>query len=110
VSADSTALFDRIAHKRDESRYRLRLFVSGMTPRSTEAVVLIKRICEELLKGRYELEVVDLYVHTEEAISAQIIAAPTLVKEQPLPRRRLIGNLADRERVLKGLELNRIAQ
>ena len=76
-----------------------------MTPRSTEAVASIKTICEEHLKGRYDLEVIDLYQHPELAKEAQILAAPTLVKQLPEPLRRLIGNLADTERVLIGLDL-----
>jgi len=103
---DSAEAFKRaVAASSQEQRYLLRLFVTGMTPRSTEAVASIKTICEEHLKGRYDLEVIDLYQHPELAKEAQILAAPTLVKQLPEPLRRLIGNLADTERVLIGLDL-----
>ena len=89
-----------------EQNYVLRLFVTGMTPRSTEAIAAIKAICEQHLTGRYDLEVIDIYQRPELATEAQIIAAPTLVKQLPEPLRRLIGNLSDQERVLIGLDLN----
>ena len=90
-----------------EDRYVLRLYVTGMTPRSTEAFAAIKAICEERLRGRYELEVIDIYQHPQLAIDEQIIAVPTLVKMLPAPLRRLVGNLSDVERVLLGLDLRR---
>jgi circadian clock protein KaiB len=90
-------------HKRE--RYVLRLYVTGMTPRSLEALRTIKALCEEHLQGRYDLEVVDIYQHPRLAQDEQIIAVPTLVKQLPAPLRRLIGNLSDRERVLFGLDL-----
>ena len=103
---DSVQAFERaVAASTQEQRYLLRLFVTGMTPRSTEAVAAIKTICEQYLKGRYDLEVIDIYQQPELAKEAQIIAAPTLVKQLPEPLRRLIGNLADTERVLLGLDL-----
>jgi circadian clock protein KaiB len=88
-------------------RYVLRLYITGMTPRSTEALISIKAICEEHLRGRYELEVIDIYQHPALARDEQIIAAPTLVKKLPAPLRRLIGNLSDTERVLLGLDVRR---
>jgi len=86
-------------------RYRLRLYVAGMTQRSARAVANIKEICEEHLKGRYALEVIDIYQQPVLAKGDQIIAVPTLIKRLPLPLRRLIGDLSDRERVLIGLDL-----
>lgn len=86
-------------------KYVLRLYVTGMTPRSTMAITRIKAICEKHLQGRYHLEVIDIYQNPDAARDQQIIAAPTLIKELPLPLRRLIGNLADEERVLAGLDL-----
>lgn len=86
-------------------RYVLRLYVSGMTPRSTRAVENVRRICEEHLAGRYELEVVDLYQQPSLARERQVVAAPTLIKEMPLPLRRIIGDLSSTERVLVGLDL-----
>jgi circadian clock protein KaiB len=88
-------------------RYLLRLYVTGLTPKSVQAIANIKRICAEHLEGRYTLEVIDLYQQPERAREAQIIAAPTLVKELPAPLRRIIGDLADREQVLVGLDLCR---
>ncbi|HEX5454994.1 MAG TPA: circadian clock KaiB family protein [Stellaceae bacterium] len=90
-----------------EGHYLLRLYVTGMTPRSTEAFASIKAICDEHLEGRYDLEVIDIYQHPALAKDEQIIAAPTLVKQLPPPLRRLIGDLSDEERVLLGLELRR---
>lgn len=89
----------------DQERYVLRLFVSGTTPRSTRAIENLKRLCETQLHGRYTLQVIDIYQHPEAARDHQIVAAPTLVKQLPLPVRRIIGDLADRERVLSGLNL-----
>ncbi len=88
-----------------DERYTLRLYVTGMTPRSAEAIAKIKAICEEHLKGRYTLTVIDIYEHPTLARDEQIIAAPTLVKVLPKPLRRLIGNLSNDERVLLGLDL-----
>ena len=92
-----------------EERYILRLYVTGMTPRSTQAFAAIKTLCEEHLAGRYELEVVDLYQHPHLAREEQVIAAPTLVKQMPAPLRRLVGDLSDVERMLAGLDLRRKA-
>lgn len=88
-------------------RYFLRLYVAGMTPKSVHAIANLNRICAEHLEGRYLLEVIDLYQQPERAREAQIIAAPTLVKELPAPLRRIIGDLADQERVLVALDLRR---
>jgi circadian clock protein KaiB len=86
-------------------RYVLRLYVTGMTPRSTRAVENIRRICEEHLQGRYDLEVIDVYQQPTLAKGEQIIAAPTLIKKLPLPLRRVIGDMSNTERVLLGLDL-----
>ena len=86
-------------------RYVLRLFVSGMTPRSTRAVQNVRAIREEHLQGRYDLEVIDIYQQPTLARGEQIIAAPTLVKKSPAPLRYIIGDLSTTERVLRGLDL-----
>lgn len=105
---DVTEVFEKsLAALPADDRYILRLYVTGMTPRSTEAFAAIKAICDEHLPGHYELEVIDIYQHPELAKDEQIIAAPTLVKKLPLPLRRFVGNLADQERVLLGLDLRR---
>lgn len=86
--------------------FRLRLFVAGATEHSARAIANIKEVCEAYLKGRYELEVVDLYQQPAMAREEQIIAAPTLLKKLPLPVRRLIGDLSTTERVLVALDLH----
>ena len=88
-----------------KEKYSLRLYVAGTTPRSVAAVANIKKICEEYLQGRYDLEVIDIYQQPTLAKGEQIIAAPTLIKKLPLPLRRFIGDMADRERILVGLDL-----
>lgn len=86
-------------------RYVLRLYVTGMTPRSTRAIENVRTICDEHLNGRYELEVIDIYQQPVLAKGEQIIAAPTLIKQLPLPLRRIIGDMSNRERLLLGLDL-----
>ena len=78
-----------------------------MTPQSVRAIANVKKICEEHLQGRYELEVVDLYQQPKLAAGEQIIAAPTLIKKLPLPLRRIIGDMSKTERVLVGLDLRK---
>ena len=89
----------------ENSKYVLRLYVAGSTPQSSRAITNIKRICESHLKDRYILTVVDLYEHRERAREDQIMVAPTLVRQSPLPLRRLIGDLSQTERVLAALDL-----
>jgi circadian clock protein KaiB len=96
---------DAAIHQAENQQYTLRLYVAGLTPRSQEAIRAITAICEEHLAGRCDLEVVDLYQHPVLAKGEQIIAAPTLIKKLPLPLRRIIGNLADKEKILVGLDL-----
>jgi circadian clock protein KaiB len=91
--------------KTGSEHYILRLYVTGSSPQSARSIANIKKICEEHLSGRYELEVIDLFQHPEMASSEQIIAAPTLIKKLPLPLRRIIGDLSGTERVLVGLDL-----
>src|SRR6185436_18619194 len=105
---DTTAAFEKaLGTSTSDEQYVLRLYVTGMTPRSTEAFAAIKALCEERLKGRYELEVIDIYQHPQLAKDEQIIAVPTLVKKLPAPLRRLVGDLSNVERVLFGLDLRR---
>ena len=89
----------------DREHYVLRLYVTGMTPRSTRAVENVRAICEQHLQGRYDLEVIDIYQQPTLAKGEQIIAAPTLIKKLPLPLRRVIGDLSSTEKVLLGLDL-----
>ena len=102
---DVSTRFDRAAAVRQQPRYVLRLYVAGATPQSTRALVNIKEICEEHLHGRYELEVVDVFVKPAEARAEDVIAVPTLLKKLPAPLRRLVGDLSNRERVLIGLNI-----
>ena len=88
-----------------ESHYKLRLFVTGSTARSARAIANMRKICEENLSGRYDLEVVDVYEHPEATRELQVIATPTLVKILPEPLRRIIGDLSNEEKVLAGLNL-----
>jgi circadian clock protein KaiB len=91
------------------SRYILKLYLAGQSPKSVNAVVNIKRICEENLKGRYELDVIDLYQQPQLAQGEQIIALPTLIRKIPAPLRRIIGDMSNTERVLVGLDIRRKA-
>jgi circadian clock protein KaiB len=88
-----------------EGHFELRLYVAGQTPRSMEAFSNLKRICEEHLKGKYTIEVIDLLENPRLAKGDQILAIPTLVRRLPEPVRKIIGTLADTEKVLVGLDL-----
>lgn len=87
----------------------LRLYVTGTTARSLRAIENLRWLCDEYLADRYDLEIVDVYQQPEAAAREQLLAAPTLIKKRPLPLRRLVGDLSDRERVLVGLDLARAA-
>lgn len=91
----------------ESGRYLLRLYVAGLTTRSSTAIRNLRKICDEHLRDRCTLEIIDIYEHPTLARGEQIIAAPTLIKELPAPLRRLIGDMADTERVLVGLDLRR---
>jgi circadian clock protein KaiB len=83
----------------------LRLFITGATPNSIRAIMNIKNICEAHLRGRYSLEIIDVYQQLSVAEEEQLIALPMLLKKHPSPERRLIGDLSNEEKVLKGLGL-----
>ena len=87
--------------------YDLRLYVSGSTLKSARAIENIKRICEQHLKDRYNLEVIDVYQQMDMAREDQIVAVPALIRRCPLPLRRLIGDLSDTTKVLLSLDLKR---
>ncbi|MBI5091853.1 MAG: thiol-disulfide isomerase [Candidatus Hydrogenedentes bacterium] len=91
--------------KTPEDRYSLRLYVTGATPNSVRAIQNIKSICAEYLDGRYDVEIIDVYKQPSLAKGEQIVATPTLVKVLPLPLRRLVGDLSQRDSVLLGLDL-----
>jgi circadian clock protein KaiB len=85
--------------------YHLRLYVAGQTPRSISAFLNLKKICDEHLKGHYELEIIDLLQKPQLARGDQILAVPTLVRRLPQPVKKIIGDLSNTERVLVGLDL-----
>jgi circadian clock protein KaiB len=85
--------------------YILKLFVTGQTPRTRRAIANLQRICDEDLNGRYELQIIDVLEHPEQAETEKILATPTLIKQLPPPLRRVIGDLSDKEKVLLGLDV-----
>ena len=104
---DSSQAFEKVLADAQTATYVLRLYVTGTTMQSMRAIENIKKICEEYLQGRFELEVIDLYQQPQLAQGEQIIAAPTLIKKLPLPLRRVIGDMSNAERVLVGLDLRK---
>jgi circadian clock protein KaiB len=93
-------------HSQDSTNeYVLRLFITGATPNSVRALTNIKHICEEHLKGKYSLEIIDVYQQKYLAEREQLIALPLLIRKQPKPEKRMIGDLSDTQKVLKGLGL-----
>ena len=106
-TSDSIEAIKRAKAEQPQSTYLLRLYVAGTTPASVRAVANIKRICEAHLRGRYELEVIDLYQQPTLAKGEQIVVAPTLIRKRPLPLRRIIGDMSDTGRVLVGLVIQK---
>ena len=90
------------------SKYLLRLFVTGASSRTGTAIANLRRICEQELEGQYELEIIDVLQFPELAEDEKILATPTLIKSLPLPLRRVIGDLSDKEKVLLGLEVHSV--
>jgi circadian clock protein KaiB len=86
-------------------KWELRLYTAGQTPRSLAAIRNLKKVCEEHLAGRYEIEVIDLLTNPRLAKDHQIVAIPTLVRKLPNPIRKIVGDLSDTERALVGLDL-----
>jgi circadian clock protein KaiB len=89
-----------------QEKYHLQLFITGASPNSVRAINNISAICEKHLKGRYELEIIDVYQIPERAQREQIIALPTLLKKSPLPQRRLVGDMSETDKVLRGLGID----
>lgn len=87
------------------SKFILKLYITGSSPRAQTAIANLRRICEEDLKGQYELEIIDVQQKPEAAESDRVLATPTLIKQLPPPLRRVIGDLSDRDKVLLGLEV-----
>src|SRR3982751_3888065 len=98
----TTEQFERALEGRAEASYVLKLYITGSTSKSLRAIENIKNICEEQVPGSYELEIVDLYQEPERAIDNQILASPTLVRQFPLPARKYVGDLTDKERLIAG--------
>lgn len=92
----------------DDEKWMLRLYVAGQTPKSLTAFANLKKICEDYLEGRYQIEVVDLLVNPTLAKDDQILALPTLVRKLPEPMKKIIGDLSNTERVLVGLDIRHI--
>jgi circadian clock protein KaiB len=89
--------------------WRLRLYVAGQTPKSLTAFANLRRLCEERLKGRYRIEVVDLLKHPELAQRDQIVALPTLVRRLPEPIKRIVGDLSNSQKVVVGMDLEKMS-
>ncbi len=100
-----TALLEKATRQAKRQKFVLRLYIAGMTPRSREALRTVSEICHQELAGRCDLEVIDLYQHPTLAQGEQIVAVPTLIKKLPLPLRRFIGSMVDKEKLLVGLDL-----
>ena len=98
------AVDNKLANRQHESVV-LRLYIAGLTPRSTVAVERIRSICDRYLAGRYELTVIDLFLQPELARQAQIVVAPTLIKLAPTPRRLFVGDMADEKKIFLGLNI-----
>jgi circadian clock protein KaiB len=105
AQGDVTAEYEAALEKRKTDHYVLRLYIAGNNLRSQTAVENVKKICEEYLKGRYELEVIDIYQDRTKNLVDLVLAAPTLIKRLPLPLRRVIGDMSRKEKVLVGLDL-----
>jgi circadian clock protein KaiB len=99
--------FQNNIEEKVNEKYILKLYVTGATPNSVHSIQNIKKICEEYLENRYELEVIDIFQQPVLSRGEQIIAAPTLIKKLPLPLRKLIGDLSDTDRVLMGLNIKK---
>ncbi len=102
---DKTSKKNTVKSSTREPLWDLRLYVAGRTPKSVAAFTNLQKLCEEHLAGRYDLEIVDVYQQPVLAKDEQILAAPTLIKKLPLPLRRIIGDMSNKDRVLLGLDL-----
>lgn len=102
---DATAAFEQALDRFATERFVLRLFVAGNAPRSRTAVENVRRICDEYLGDRCELEIIDIYRDPDAPAADHVIAAPTLIRSLPLPVRRVIGDMTEQSKVLVGLDL-----
>lgn len=104
-SLDQSKALERAARKQAKTKYVLSLYVAGITTKSSSAIRSVTEICQQYLKDRYELKVIDIYQQPGSVRKEQVIVAPTLIKKLPLPLRRLVGDMANKEKVLIGLDL-----
>jgi circadian clock protein KaiB len=104
-SNDTLQELEKLVADLAQPSYVFRLFVSGTTPRSSQAIANVRRLCERYLPGRYQLEVVDVYQQPASTRQQQVIAVPTLIKEFPLPPQRFVGDMSDSDRIVIGLNL-----
>jgi circadian clock protein KaiB len=102
---DATAAFEEALERFETEPFVLRLYIAGNSARSQTAIENVKKICEEYLTGRCELDIVDIYLDPAEIPEDLVIAAPTLIRRLPLPLRRVIGDMSEKDRVLVGLDL-----
>ena len=102
---DSKLAFDKALLELGHEHYTFKLYIAGMSRNSQQAINNIQLICETHLQGRYNLEIIDIYQQPIFAKQGQIVAAPTLVKELPLPLRKFIGDLSQTDKILAGLEI-----
>ena len=109
MKAQTTKRRESNSHRRQGKVWQLRLYVAGQTPKSLAAFSNLTKICENHLKGRYRIEVIDLVEQPQLSRGDQIVAIPTLVRKLPVPVRKIIGDLSDTERVLVGLDLRAAA-
>jgi circadian clock protein KaiB len=102
----ATEKMEKAIELQSKEKYVLKLYITGMTPRSREAIRNLQKVCHEYLAGNYELEIIDIYQQPTLAKGDQIIAVPTLIKKLPTPLRRLIGDLSQEDRIILGLDLS----
>jgi circadian clock protein KaiB len=105
---DNVEIFERALDQKEGKHYLFRLYITGTTPRSMQAVKNLKKICIDYLDGRYELEVIDVHQQPGAAQNDEIIAIPTLVKELPLPLKKFIGDLSNINQILSGLAIEQV--
>lgn len=103
ANRDPKKALEKALVDRGSQKYILKLYVSGLTPRSTRAIGNLRKLCKENLKDNYDLEIIDIFQQMEVARREQIIAVPTLIKKLPLPLHKFIGDLSDTKRILAGL-------
>ncbi len=102
---DVTDEYERLLQEKSSARYVLRLYIAGNSARSQVAVDNVRKICDEHLQGRFDLEVIDIYQDNIMMPDDLVLAAPTLIRHLPLPLRRIIGDMTNKDRVLVGLDL-----